>query len=76
MEEWKEGFKKFIDGREFNVSVIGNKGGPRILFPAEMLFFQEGHENKILCYDSKWNQESEKYYMIEHILDINDFPGS
>lgn len=53
--------EKFIDGREFNISVIGTNGTPRVLCPAEMLFFEEGHENKILCYDSKWNEESEKY---------------
>lgn len=53
--------EKFIDGREFNVSVVGNNGEARVLLPAEMIFFQDGHENKILCYDSKWNEDSPKY---------------
>ena len=64
--------EKFIDGREFNVSVIGNKGEPRVLFPAEMVFFQKGHENKILCYDSKWNEESEKYDSSRRSFDLGD----
>ncbi|HSW61365.1 MAG TPA: ATP-grasp domain-containing protein, partial [bacterium] len=64
--------EKFIDGREFNVSVIGNKGEPRVFFPAEMVFFQKGRENKILCYDSKWNEESEKYDSSRRSFDLGD----
>jgi len=64
--------EKFIDGREFNVSVIGNKGEPRVLYPAEMIFYQEGLENKILCYDSKWNEESEKYDMSRRTFDLSE----
>lgn len=64
--------EKFIDGREFNVSVIGNKGDARVLFPAEMIFFEDGHENKILCYDSKWNEGSEKYDTSRRTFDIGD----
>lgn len=64
--------EKFIDGREFNVSVIGNNGDARVLFPAEMIFFEDGHENKILCYDSKWNEESEKYDTSRRTFDLGD----
>lgn len=64
--------EKFIDGREFNVSVIGNKGEPRVLFPAEMIFFEEGKENSILCYDSKWNEESDKYDLSRRSFDLGD----
>ncbi|HNW82941.1 MAG TPA: ATP-grasp domain-containing protein [bacterium] len=64
--------EKFIDGREFNVSVVGNNGNARVLFPAEMIFFQDGHENKILCYDSKWNEESEKYDTSRRTFDLGD----
>jgi len=53
--------EKFVEGREFNVSIIGNKGKPEVLTPAEMLFLKSGIENNILCYDSKWNEESGKY---------------
>ncbi len=51
----------FIEGREFNVSIIGNEGKPEVLTPAEMLFLKGGIENNILCYDSKWNEDSGKY---------------
>jgi D-alanine-D-alanine ligase len=50
-----------VEGRDFNVSIIGNKGEPEVLTPAEMLFLKSGIENNILCYDSKWNEESGKY---------------
>lgn len=64
--------EKFIDGREFNVSVIGSNGEPRVFFPAEMIFFQDGHENRILCYDSKWNEGSEKYDQSRRTFDLGD----
>lgn len=64
--------EKFIDGREFNVSVIGSNGEPRVFFPAEMIFFQDGHENRILCYDSKWNEDSEKYDQSRRTFDLGD----
>ncbi|MGI6394452.1 MAG: D-alanine--D-alanine ligase family protein [bacterium] len=64
--------EKFVDGREFNVSVIGNRGEPRVLFPAEMVFFEEGIENKILCYDSKWNEKSQKYDLSRRSFDLDD----
>jgi len=53
--------EKFVEGREFNVSIIGRGGRPEVLAPAEMLFLKSGIENNILCYDSKWKEESGKY---------------
>lgn len=54
--------EEYIDGREFNLSVIGGENGPRILPPAEILF--EGYEAdkpKIVCYNAKWNEASYEY---------------
>lgn len=54
--------EEFIDGREFNVSIIGTKNGPRVLPIAEMKFvkYPEG-KPKIMGYTAKWNEESFEY---------------
>lgn len=55
--------EKFIDGREFNISVLGRPGEPtRVLPPAEMLFVDyPDHLPKIVDYKAKWEQESFAY---------------
>lgn len=55
--------EQFIDGREFNISIIGNNGAPEILPPAEMRFdgYQERGKVKIVGYKSKWDQHSFEY---------------
>jgi len=47
--------EKYIEGREFNISVIGGKDGPKLLPHAEMQFidFPEG-KPKIMGYSAKW----------------------
>jgi D-alanine-D-alanine ligase len=51
--------EQFIDGREFNISVLGRAGEPRILPLAEMRFesWPEG-KPRIVGYDAKWEEES------------------
>lgn len=53
--------EKFIWGREFNVSVVGLNGKPRVFKPAEIVF--TGHENpyRIVDYASKWDESSLRY---------------
>lgn len=58
--------ERYIDGREFAISMMGSvKEGPRLLPVAEILF--EGYEErglpKIVNYDAKWNPDS---YMYRH----------
>jgi D-alanine-D-alanine ligase len=52
----------YIDGREFNLSMLAAPGGPVVLSPAEILFndFSPG-QFKILDYDAKWKTESHAY---------------
>lgn len=55
--------EQYIEGREFNVSIISSPiGGPMVLPVAEMDFdhFPEG-KPKIYGYDAKWNEESLEY---------------
>lgn len=54
--------EEFIEGREFNVSIIGTNEGPRVLPIAEMKFvkYPEG-KPKIMGYTAKWKEESFEY---------------
>jgi len=54
--------EQFIDGREFNISVLAGENGPTVLPPAEIIFkdYPEGKPN-IVGYDAKWNMESFEY---------------
>lgn len=58
--------EQYIDGREFNLSVISSTGGFEVLSPAEMLFVNYGNERvKILNYNSKWVEDSFEYQNTE-----------
>jgi D-alanine-D-alanine ligase len=52
----------FIEGREFNVSVLGGKDNLDVLPPAEMLFhdFPEG-KPRMLGYKAKWDELSMEF---------------
>ena len=54
--------EEFIEGREFNVSIMGTKEGPLVLPIAEMTFvkFPEG-KPKIMGYTAKWKEDSFEY---------------
>jgi D-alanine-D-alanine ligase len=54
--------EEFIEGREFNVSVIGTKNGPVVLPIAEMTFlkYPEG-KPRIMGYTAKWKEDSFEY---------------
>jgi D-alanine-D-alanine ligase len=52
----------FIDGREFNISILAGRDGPEVLPLAEIEFigFPEG-KPKIVSYKAKWAEESPEY---------------
>lgn len=59
--------EEYVDGREFNVSIIGNSS-PYILPVAEIDYSQVPHNNpKILCYKSKWMKGSDIYRLTPSI---------
>ncbi|MFO7560792.1 MAG: GNAT family N-acetyltransferase [Desulfobacterales bacterium] len=54
--------EQFIDGREFNISIIAGPDGPQVLPPAEIIF--EGYQEvkpRIVCYHAKWDEDSFEY---------------
>ena len=53
----------FIDGREFNLSLLDSPEGPRVLPPAEIVF--EGYASgqaRIVDYQAKWDEDSFAYH--------------
>jgi D-alanine-D-alanine ligase len=64
--------ERFIDGREFNLSLLAGRNGPEVLPPAEILF--EGYSPKtlrIVGYRAKWDESS---YEFRHTPRRFDFP--
>ncbi|MBL6996511.1 GNAT family N-acetyltransferase, partial [Desulfobacula sp.] len=54
--------EKYINGREFNLSLIAGPDGPQVLPPAEILFENyPADKPHIVCYDAKWNTTSFEY---------------
>ena len=54
--------ERFVDGREFNLSILAGPEGPEVLPPAEIAFvdFPAG-KPKIVNYQAKWNEASFEY---------------
>ncbi|OPZ78716.1 MAG: D-alanine--D-alanine ligase [Alphaproteobacteria bacterium ADurb.Bin438] len=65
--------EEFIEGREVNIALLEKKGGGcEVLVPREVMF-KNFHKNKpkILCYKSKWDEDSFEYKNTETVR--NDF---
>jgi D-alanine-D-alanine ligase len=61
----------FIDGREFNMSVLAGKDGPEVLPPAEIVFVDYSEDKpKIIDFKAKWEMES-----FEYTNTVREFPG-
>lgn len=54
--------EEYVDGREYNISVMATENGPLVLTPAEMQFinYPEG-KPKVMGYASKWNEDTFEY---------------
>jgi D-alanine-D-alanine ligase len=62
----------FIDGREFNISVLAGKDGPQVLPPAEIVFVNYADDKpKIIDFKAKWEMDS-----FEYINTVRQFPGN
>lgn len=54
--------ERYIDGREFNISILAGPEGPELLPPAEIRFESFSDEQrKIVGYEAKWDQSSFEY---------------
>ena len=65
--------EEFIEGREFNISIIGEKTKPVVMPLAEMTFrdYPEG-KPRIMGYTAKWNEESFEYSHTKRTFAIRD----
>jgi D-alanine-D-alanine ligase len=62
----------FIDGREFNISMLAGIDGPEVLPPAEIVFINYGIDKpKIVDFKAKWETDS-----FEYINTVREFPGN
>jgi D-alanine-D-alanine ligase len=62
----------FVEGREFNLSLLAGPDGPEVLPPAEIIF--EGYDEgklRIVDYRAKWEEDSYEYH---HTPRCFDFP--
>ena len=66
--------ESYIDGREFNLSLLDSETGPEPLPPAEMRFedYPEG-KPRLVDYKAKWESDSFEY---THTVRHFDFPDS
>jgi D-alanine-D-alanine ligase len=62
----------YIDGREFNISIMAGKDGPEVLPPAEIVFVDyDESKPKIVDFKAKWEIDS-----FEYINTVREFHGS
>lgn len=74
LSEYKDShwlIEDYIDGREFNISILAGENGPEVMPPAEMTFhnFEVGMP-KIVDFKAKWEEGS-----FEYENTIRHFPG-
>jgi len=63
----------YIDGREFNVALISDQAGVKVLPPAEMLFNDYAPDKlKIVDYKAKWDADSFEYNNTIRKFDFQD----
>jgi D-alanine-D-alanine ligase len=64
--------EEFIDGREFNMSVLAGNNGPEVLPPAEIVFVNYGDDKpRIVDFKAKWEMDS-----FEYVNTVREFPGN
>lgn len=65
----------FIDGREFNMSVLGGLNGPEVMPPAEIVFVGYGEDRpKIIDFKAKWEMDSFEYINTPREFPVIDKP--
>ncbi len=65
--------EEFIDGREFNLSVLAREDGVHVLPPAEMLFVDYPPEKpKIVDFKAKWDPDSFEFTHTSRRFDFSE----
>ena len=63
----------FIEGREFNLSLLDTENGVRVLPPAEILFHGfDADTPRIVGYRAKWMSDSAEYHNTPRCFDFSD----
>lgn len=62
--------ERYIDGREFNLSVLGGGNAPEVLPPAEIIFDFPPGRKRIVDYRAKWDEESFEYRATRRSFDF------
>ncbi|MBF0259960.1 MAG: D-alanine--D-alanine ligase [Desulfamplus sp.] len=66
----------FIDGREFNISLLGNGKKVQIMPPAEIIFKDnESNSPRILGYKAKWIEDANEYKDTPRSFDFPEKDG-
>ena len=65
--------ERYVEGREFNLSILEGSQGPRVLPPAEILFsaFGQGRP-RLVGYRAKWDAGSFEYHNTPRSFDLPD----
>jgi D-alanine-D-alanine ligase len=73
-----EGFAEaYIDGREFNLSVLAGPDGPEVLPPAEIDFVGYGEgKPRVVGYRAKWDESSYEYHHTPRRFDLPRSDGA
>ena len=68
-EDWFA--EQYIEGREFNLSLIQTATGPQVLPPAEIVFRDYGQRPRIVGYKAKWDAASFEYQNTVRTFDFS-----
>ena len=68
--------EQYIDGREFNLSVLAGRHGPEVLPPAEIEFIGYGEDRvRIVGYRAKWDERAFEYHHTPRCFDFGGRTG-
>ncbi len=62
--------ERYIEGREFNLSILAGRAGPRVLPPAEIRFDFPPQKARIVGYRAKWDESSFEYQHTSRSFDF------
>ncbi len=64
--------ESYIDGREFNISLIEGKNGPEVLPHGEIKFVDYHDKIKVVGYRAKWDSDSFEYNHTNRTFDFSE----